>query len=111
LPEITTNATEIDALMGVSVSKGQGSNVITWTVRPDLTAADIHSNMNNKYENVGVKQFDLSTVTTISYSGQMSTQANLLHLLIHLWPGDWCTQVSRINNIIDKRNDENAAKI
>jgi len=96
--------------MGVSVSKGQGSNVIMWTLQPDVTAANIPLNMNNKYQNVGVKQLNVQTVTTISYNGA-NEHTNLLCLLIHFWLGDWCTQVSHINSINDKRNDENAAKI
>jgi len=57
-----------------------------------------------------VKQFDFWTATTISYSCA-DEQTNLLLLLIHLWPGDWYMQISHINSTIDKKNDENAAKI
>jgi len=75
-----------------------------------MKEADIPKNINNEFENVGVKQFDFHAVTTISYRGA-NEQTNLLFLLIHLWPGDWHMQISCINNAIDKRNDENAAKI
>jgi len=102
--------TEKEELMGASVVKGQGINSITWTVWLDILEAEIPLNINNKYKNVGVKRFDFQNATTISYSGT-SEHMNLLLLLIHLWPEDWWAQISHINSIIDKRNDENVAKI
>jgi len=88
--------------MGFSVSKGQGLNLITWTMWPDVTVADIPLSINNKYENVGVKQFDFQATTTISFKGA-NERTNLLALLIHLWPGDWNTQVSCLNSAIDRK--------
>jgi len=99
-----------EALMGASITKGQGLNAVTWTVCSDVSEAKIPANINNEFENVGVKQIDFQSATTISFSGAHE-HTNLLLLLIHLWPGDWHLQISPINGIIDKRNDENAAKI
>ncbi len=96
--------------MGASIIKGQGSSAITWTVQSDVTDANIPENINNEFENIGVKRFDFRTVSTISYSGA-TERTNLLSLLIHLWPGDWCMQISQINSVIDRKNNENAAKI
>jgi len=71
-------------------------------VRPDVAAADIPSSINNEYENVGVKRFDFRTTTKISYKGAVE-RMDLLALLIHLWLGDWCTQVSCLNSTIDQK--------
>jgi len=92
------------------VTKGQGASAITWTVWSDVTEANIPMNINEEYKNDGVKRFDFQNTTTISYNGAHE-HTNLLFLLIHLWLGDWHIQISRINSIIDRRNDENAAKI
>ncbi len=99
-----------EALIGATITKGQGSSSITWTVWSDVMEADIPADINNKYKNVGVKQFDFQNVTTTSYSGT-NEHTDLLLLLIHIWPGDWQNQISHVNSIIDKRNDENATKI
>jgi len=99
-----------DALMGVSVTKGQGANAVTWTVRHDVTEANVPVGINSEFGTIGVKRFDFRNKTTISYSGANECM-NLLLLLIHLWPGDWRVQIKRINSAIDLKNDENAAKI
>jgi len=46
---------EKEALMGASVIKGQGSSAITWTVRSNVTDANIPENINNEFKNVDVK--------------------------------------------------------
>jgi len=101
---------EKGALMGSSVMKGQGASAITWTVRHDVTEADIPPNINDEFENIGVKCFDLNNITTISYDGAKE-HMNLLFLLMHLWPGDWRMQINHINNAINMKNNENAAKM
>jgi len=44
-----------DALMGVSVTKGQGANATTWMVHPDVTEANVPVGSNNEYETISVK--------------------------------------------------------
>jgi len=98
------------ALLGATVTKGQGIRAITWKVRGDVTNDDIPAGINNEYREVGIHRFDFTANSTKSYE-EAPERTNLMSLLIHLWPGDWHTQIQWLNDVIDKRNDENAAKI
>jgi len=44
--------------MGVSVTKGQGANAVTWTVCHDVTEADVPIGINSEFGTIGVKQYD-----------------------------------------------------
>jgi len=97
-------------LMGTTVTKGQGVKAITWKVCGDISDDDLPPGINEEYREVGIHGFDFMANSTRSYKDALEC-TNLMSLLIHLWPGDWITQIQRVNDIINKKNDENSAKI
>jgi len=101
---------EKSALIGATVSKGQGLKAITWKVRDDVEANDVPPDINKEYREVGICGFDFTANNTKSFES-VPERVNLMSLLIHLWPGDWRAQIQRVNDVIDNKNDENAAKI
>ena len=58
----------------------------------------------------GIAGFDFSennrTITIDNHCGR-ARRINILDLVIHLWPGDWTEQLERLNQHIQKKNDEN----
>jgi len=97
-------------LMGTTVTKGQGVKAITWKVRGDISDDDLPPGINEEYREVGICGFDFTANSTRSYKDALE-HTNLMSVLIHLWPGDWITQIQRVNGVINKKNDENSAKI
>jgi len=96
--------------MGATVSKGQGKKAITWKVCSDVKEDDVPPLINKEYREVGIHGFNFTANNTKSYESAPE-QVNLMSLLIHLWPGDWHAQIQWMNNVINNKNDENAAKI
>jgi len=76
------------ALLGVTVTKGQGAKAIMWRVRGDVTNDNIPPGINDEYREVGVCGFDFAGNLTKSHE-DAPEHTNLMLLLIHLWPGDW----------------------
>jgi len=101
---------EKTAMLGFSVTKGQGAKAISWVVCGDVLDDDLPPGINDEYREVGVRGFDFAANLTRSYK-DAPERTNLMSLLIHLWPGDWRMQIRRVNDVISKKNDENSAKI
>jgi len=75
-----------------------------------VTNDNLPPGINDEYREVGVCVFDFAGNLTKSHE-DAPEHTNLMLLLIHLWPGDWHDQIQRVNDVINKKNDKNSAKI
>ena len=84
-----------EALIGRVVPTSAG---LSWTVRHDVKKSEVVADGESE-KPVGVKNFDFNQKTVVRPNHGQS-QINLLHLLIHLWPGDWREQLEQLNKRI-----------
>jgi len=88
----------------VVVSSGRnGGRSVTWTVRSDIRASEVLP-QKQLFKKLGVRGFDFGKKDKISPDGK-NTRIDLLKLLIHLWPGDWRSQLQKLNFKILLNND------
>jgi len=72
---------EKDAILGVTVTKGQGVKSIVWKVSGDVSDANLPLDINAEYQEVGVCGFDFTANNTQSYE-DAPQHTNLISLLI-----------------------------
>ena len=88
---------EKEGEMGKAVKVKCGNlDPIEWTVVGDVKEANV-APIRNKHSEIGIKEFDFSKFEV--WKGKYG-RINLLHLLIHLWPGDWRSQLEEVNTIL-----------
>ena len=74
----------------------------TWTVCEDVKNRPEQKEF---FKSVGIKGFDFSNLTECK-DGK-NKRINFLHLLQHLWPGDWREQLRQLNDKIEKKQQVN----
>ena len=95
---------ENDALINNSsiVSVGKANAITRWTVlRGDVKRDTLHPKKEFHHQ-IGIKGFNLRNKPVIA-DGK-NNRINFIHLLQHLWPGCWKSQLLKMNASIDKTN-------
>jgi len=101
---------EKDALLGVTMTKGQeGVKCITWKVRGDVSDANLPPDINAEYWEVGVRGFDFTANNTQSYKDAPNVQISCHSSSTSGQVTGVCK--SNMNDITDRKNDENSVKI
>ena len=95
----------IDARLPVVV--GKGSAKTTWLVVDDIKEVDVPVSV-NYFKHTGIKGFDFSEKTVKGHDGK-TNRINFLHLLQHLWPGDWWEQLAYLNSIIQEKENSDVS--
>ena len=93
-----------EALLGKVVQTSAG---LSWTVCGDVTKAEVVADRESELP-VGVKNFDFNN-KSVRGPNRGQSRINLLHLLIHLWPGNWRKQLEELNKRIQASNEVKAA--
>ena len=93
-------AAEKETLIGKVIPTSAG---LSWTVRNDILQSEVVEHTETK-QPVGIKIFDFNN-KTVSGPNCGQSRINLLHLLIHLWPGNWRQQLERLNKRIQDAHD------
>ena len=83
---------EKENLVGTVVNTSAG---LSWKVRRDILQSEVVEQQDSL---VGVKNFDFNNKRM--KTGRGLVRINLLDLMIHLWPGDWRTQLTILNHRI-----------
>ena len=83
---------EKENLVGKVVNTSAG---VSWKVRRDVLESEVVEQHNPL---VGARNFDFNTKRMKTSRGLV--RINFLDLLIHLWPGDWKSQLTVLNHRI-----------
>ena len=84
----------------VPVTSTRGNT--TWTVRSDVKAVEVNQDLEPK--TVGLKGFDFNK-TSVRYGERNNKRRiNFFDLLVAVWPGDWRSQLERMNKYIRLMN-------
>jgi len=94
---------EKDALIksALVVTVGKNNAVTQWTVRGDVERDTLLPNKEYHHQ-IGIKGFNFGNNPVIA-DGK-NNRINFLHLLQHLWPSCWKSQLKKMNASIDKSN-------
>jgi len=95
----------IDARLPVVV--GKGSAKTTWLMVDDIKEVGVQDTV-NYFKHTGIKGFDFSDKTVNGRDGK-TNRINFLHLLQHLWPGDWKEQLTYLNSIIQEKENSDVS--
>jgi Transposase IS4 len=95
--------TEKLELVGKNIIVGTHSKSVLWKVIDDIKKESVISSQDVVDKNIGIKDFDFQNQNITCPAGK-SKRINLLSLIIHLWPGNWETQLKNLNYRISKSN-------
>ena len=90
-------------------NKRDKNHPVKWKVRKDICRPIESEADNDNEKNCGVKYFDFNKQTCNSRSGN-KPRLDTSHLLLHLWPGDFKSQVDNMNCQILTDNNERIQK-
>jgi hypothetical protein len=92
-------------LIGTNVVAGNRNKSLTWQVRRDVLKSEVPED--KEFDKVGICNFNFNNKTEPAPSGDpRERRINLLHLLIHLWPGNWQEQLNALNTHIRTKNEK-----
>ena len=87
---------------------GSGTDRLQWTVRDDVKKSP--QNRTREYHNLlGIKGFNFNK-RDIRANGKNS-RINFLNLLKHLWPGDWKENLNKMNQYIERHNNNRTSQV
>ena len=97
---------EKDALIdsGLIVKVGKANAITQWKVRGDVQRDSLRPNKEYHHQ-IGIKGFNFGNKPVIA-DGK-NYRINFLHLLQHLWPGCWKSQLQKMNTSIETANRNN----
>ncbi|GFH47221.1 hypothetical protein CTEN210_08413 [Chaetoceros tenuissimus] len=90
---------EKEQLLGQTVS----CNNVEWTVCGDVKKTDVQMPV-EYFKKLGILDFDFKKVP--EKSDGKNNRINMLHLLMHLWPGDWKERLIVLNERICENNKQ-----
>ena len=90
---------EKSELIGMNITTSKG---LTWKVRNDI---EVDETVDDIEQIVGIKFFDFND-RPVKGPCRGQQRINFLQLLIHLWPGNWKSQLVKLNEYIDGDNKE-----
>lgn len=91
-------------LLGEKVTvKSTAGPTLTWKVINEESLSEERVELPDEFQTVGVFGFDFQHHPIRYGKRNCKTRGNYLKLLLHLWPGDWRTQLKQLNVMV--RND------